>query len=280
MREKSKNVNHNSFIDGIKCNDMRDTWVIILCLFLAIGSLGGAAGFFFGLIQPTIEAQNILKNGAETTATVISLHSNLTQDSERYYYLKLSFINASGEEVTVKTKSLYSEQFISKQRIASRNQFSGKYDVVEKETVQIMYKGDKTVLKGFVPDDDGWWIWLFPVFFGAAGIGLLIAAVCGCVERINDAKIKKNGTDGTGVYLKHSSSSSTNGVNYNNIYFTFKNDQWEYVEVKTGALYEDYEAEALKAMQSFPIKYIGDKAVIVVDKSEFLRFQGERQASV
>ena len=68
---------------------MRETWVIILCLFLGFGSVGVGAGIFFGLIKPPMEAKNILKNGTETTATVISLYSSMTKGSQRYYSLML-----------------------------------------------------------------------------------------------------------------------------------------------------------------------------------------------
>ena len=265
---------------------MKAVWEIILDLFGVFAFVGVGAGVFFGLIKPPMEAKNILKNGTETTATVISLHCNFTKISsvtngsvaktteDAYYSLKLSFINAAGEEVTVKTNSIYPEQFITKQGIASKNKFSGQYDVIEKETVQIMYKGNKAILKGFVPDKGEGWLWLFPIVFGAIGIGLFIASLFAFMNVISSFKLKKYGTDGIGIYLKHEITPSKNGTKYG-VYFTFQNEQEQHVEVKTDYIYEEYEAEALKAMQSFPIKFIGDKAIIVVEKSVFLQYKVE-----
>ncbi|MCL2132083.1 MAG: hypothetical protein FWH36_06495, partial [Lentimicrobiaceae bacterium] len=82
---------------------MKAVWEIILDLFGVFAFVGVGAGVFFGLIKPPMEAKNILKNGTETTATVISLHCNFTKISsvtngsvaktteDAYYSLKLSF---------------------------------------------------------------------------------------------------------------------------------------------------------------------------------------------
>jgi hypothetical protein len=54
-----------------------------------------------------------------------------------------------------------------------------------------------------------------------------------------------------------------------NIYFTFENQHGEIIEAQTGFLaFEDFEAEALAAMKTFPIKYKGKKAIIMVDRKE------------
>jgi len=256
---------------------MKDVWLIIMGMFIAFGVAGGGIVMFIGLFKPTIDAKNILKTGDETTAKIIRLNSSMSKDGQRYYFLELSFYNAKGEEIRYKTNSLYSESFIIEQGIASRNDITRKYDVVEKEMVQVMYKGNKAVLKGFVPDEGEEWLWLVPVAFGLIGIGGFIALLFVFMNVMTLSEIKKNGTSGMGIYLKHESSLSKSGTTTTyNIYFTFENDQGKYVEVVTGYNYQDYEAEALIEMQSFPIKFKGDKAVIVVDKSEFLQFKAKK----
>jgi hypothetical protein len=254
---------------------MKDTWLIIMGMFIALGVAGGGVGMFFGLFKPTMDAKNILKTGDETTANIIRLNSSMSKGNQRYYFLEISFRNAKGEEIRVKTNSLYSEKFIVEQGIASKNETTRKYDVIEKETVQVMYKGNKAVLKGFVPDEDEKWLWLVPVVFGLIGIGIFIVCLFAFMNALTLSKIKKHGVSGTGIYLKHETATSK-GVTTYNICFTFENRDGKYVEVQTGYNYADYEAETLMTMQKFPIRYEGNKAVIMVDKSEFLQFKATK----
>jgi hypothetical protein len=265
---------------------MKEPWVIIMCMCLSVGFIGCGAGVFFGLIKPPLEAENILKNGTETTATVIALNSGMSKGSgssgtkteyERYYNFTLSFFNEKGEEITFKTGNLYPEQFIREQGIASYNEFSHKYNKIEKKTLQVMYKGKKAVLKDFVPEIDTGdkLLWIFPVVFGGTGIVLFIAVVFGFINIVNDKQIKKYGTPATGVYLKHEESGSSGKDKLYVIYFAFKNEWGEYFEDKTACIYDKYEAEVFETMQSFPVKFKGNKAVIMVDKNEILRFKAE-----
>ena len=50
------------------------------------------------------------------------------------------------------------------------------------------------------------------------------------------------------------------------IAFTFKNGNDDTVEFKTRFIYTASDAEKLAEMGSFPIKYKGEKAVIITDK--------------
>ena len=69
--------------------------ILALFLFLLIpAAFGGVgAGVYLGLIRPYNEAGKVLKNGVETTATIIDVDSNFTVSSssgnttkkERYY---------------------------------------------------------------------------------------------------------------------------------------------------------------------------------------------------
>jgi CMP-N-acetylneuraminic acid synthetase len=60
-------------------------------------------------------------------------------------------------------------------------------------------------------------------------------------------------------------------VPFYSIYITFKNDYGKIVETKTDCSYRRHEAEALAAMQSFPIKYMDNQAIIMVDKDVLLQ---------
>ncbi len=267
---------------------MKSMWIFIIVMFISLGAIAGGVGMFFGLYRPALDAANILENGVETTANIIRLNSTMakaesvddhrrkkrrkTKQGERLYYLELSFRNTKGEEIRYKTGSIYTESFIINQGIASKNEITRKYDIVEKETVQVMYKGNKAVLKDFVPDKDLTRTWFVPLIFGVIGIGFFTVSLFAFMDEITLLKIRKEGVSGTGIYLKNTSDSTKTY----NIYFTFENKDGKYVEVETGSIYDESEAEALIEMQSFPIKFIGDKAVIMVDKEELLQFKTKK----
>jgi len=225
---------------------------------------GVGAGVFFGVIQPQMEAGNILKNGVETTATVVAIDSKVivssssgnTKTKERYYSLRLSFVNSEGDEIEYTTRSIYPERFISK------------YDIKNGKTVQVMYASAKAVVKGFVPGYETW-LWLFPVIFGAIAAGFLLLLAFSIVVSANDYIVKKFGVPAIGIYLgqreliKWSNDSESN---FYSITCTFKKNNGDTIEAKTGFIYTNSEAEDLAKMGSFPIKYKWKKAVIMIDK--------------
>ena len=234
--------------------------IIIYLLIPAIfGGIG--AGVYFGIIRPYHEAGKILKNGVETTATIISVKSNVTVSSssgnttreERYYYLKLSFVNSEGDKMEYKTRSIYPAGFI-------RN-----YDIKNGGTVQAMYVGDKAVVKGYVPKYEKW-LWLFPVVFGAIAAGFLIFLVIGFLWTADDYIIKKFGAPATATYLEQKKL-ACDDTGLNSIICTFVKDNGDTVEVKTCFIYNNLEAEELAKMGSFPIMYKGKKAVIMIQKT-------------
>ena len=156
----------------------------IIAYMLIPGIFGGiGAGVYFWLINPQTEAGTILKNGIETTATIIGIDSKVTKTSssgikttsEHYYYLRLSFVNSDGYEIEYKTHNIYPEEFIHK------------YTIDTGETVQVMYAGTKAVVKGFVPEYQIW-LWLFPVVFGAIAAGFLILLVLSFTGKFGDSK--------------------------------------------------------------------------------------------
>jgi hypothetical protein len=236
----------------------------ILVYLLIPAIFGGVgAGVFFWVIQPRLEAGKILKNGVETTATVtdiesagtVSSKSGSTTKTERFNKLKLSFVNSEGNEIEYKTRGIYPDGFIRKNKI-NKN-----------ETVQVMYVGAKAVVKGFVPEYETW-LWLFPVVFGAIAAGFLMFLALGFVWTASDSIIKKFGEPVTGTYLEHKKFMNGDDSNMNSIICSFKNDNGNTVEVKTRFIYSNAEAEELAKMGSFPVIYKGKKAVIMVDKTK------------
>jgi hypothetical protein len=89
------------------------------------------------------------------------------------------------------------------------------------------------------------------------------------------------GTPGTGIYQKSETSSFWTEPY---IVYSFENKNGDQVEVKTRYISKDYkmvvpkgyEVEALIEMKSFPIKFKGNKAVIMVNKSELLQLHEEK----
>ena len=158
----------------------------ISCLLIGLIFGGIGAGVFFGILKPPMDARRILKNGTEVTAAIIDIGSNLTEkfgkSEECYYYLTLSYVNSEGEEVTVKTSSLYPERFIRDQKIAAYNNASGIYNTITKETIQVKHISSKVVVKDFIPKSEPLLLWLFPVVFGAIGVFFLITLIMGIVK--------------------------------------------------------------------------------------------------
>jgi hypothetical protein len=128
-----------------------------------------------------------------------------------------------------------------------------------------MYLENEAVIKDFVPDSESW-MWVFPIVFGSIGVGILALSVVGLLKQAAYSKIKQYGTPGVGIYLKHEQWDSSRTLLYN-IYFTFKNKNGKTVETQTGFVYSEREKETLISMRSFPIKYSGDRATIMVDKN-------------
>ena len=144
--------------------------IILLIAGLIFAGIG--TGLFFLLIKPSIDARNILENGIETTATIIDINSNMSKGNERFFWLKLSFVNSAQEKITYRTKSIYPLSFITAHGIAEINNNAKKYKATNKP-IQVMYLGNKAVVKDFIPKEDkDWTNWLGPGFFG--GIGVLI----------------------------------------------------------------------------------------------------------
>ena len=238
---------------------------IVMSLIPGIVFGGVGVGLFFLVLRPPVEAIKILKKGTETTATIVNfdskftttIKSGATSKKEKYYYLTLSFVNSNGEEILYKTKSIYPQQFIRDMKIAKN------------KTVQVMCLGNKAVVKEYNPADADLMLWAVSVIFGTIGIIFFILAISTIVYYI----ILLYGTLGTGMYQKYETSRLN--TNYN-VYFTFKNKYGKTIESKTGLIYKEYEAEALKEMNIFPIKFISNKAVIAVDKSEFLQYKAKK----
>jgi hypothetical protein len=139
---------------------------------------------------------------------------------------------------------------------------SGRYD---EQQVQVIYLGNKAVVKGYVPVKGDALFWLFPIVFGAIGAAFWIVLFWGIVKATGDFVIKQFGAEGTGIYLKHERRIVTDATS-NTIYFTFENRRQEIIEAKTYCIFSDIEAERLKTMQTFPVKFLGNKAILTIDR--------------
>ena len=231
---------------------------------------GVAAAIIIWVLVPPLSAKRILNNGVETTATVVNFAKKFTETTKsgssskktEHYYITLSFVNSKGQEVVYKTKSIYTKQFINSMKIA------------ENERVQVMCLGNKAVVKGYEPKKNDSWLWIFVLVFSTIGILLWILAVWS----ITNVAIMRYGTPATGIYQKTETSSFWTE---SHIIFSFENKNGKQVEVKTRYIcrdykleaMKDYEVEALIKMKSFPIKYKGNKAIIVVDNIEFQQYK-------
>ena len=245
---------------------MKKILVAILSFFLSLllpAIFGGTgAGVYFGVIKPQSDARKILANGTETTAAVkevkskisVSSSSGSRRTSGRLYYLVLSFVNSDGDKIEYRTRSIYPEDFI-------RN-----HQITEESSVQVKYIGSKAVVTGLVPEYEIW-LWLFPVVFGAIGAGFIFLMALSLVWNANDSFIKKYGIPATGTYLEQKKYVDNKESNFNNIIFTFRNENGEIIEVKSNPVYSNSDAQKLAEMGSFPIKYRGKKAVIIIDKN-------------
>jgi len=164
--------------------------ILSFMLFVLFGFIfaGIGAGVYLWVLKPPMEAAKILKNGVETTATVIAAESNSTINDVPQYYLVLSYVNSEGKKITCKTNSIYDERFLQDMNIAAEKNFTtGNY---YEQQVQVMYIGAKAVVKGFVPEKADWWLWIFPVVFGAIGVAIWLALLWGIVKLTGEFIIK------------------------------------------------------------------------------------------
>jgi len=236
---------------------------IIAYLIIPAAFGGAGVGIFLWLINPSLEARKVLKNGIETTAVIINIDgagsksssSGNTTRNDNYFRFVLSFVNSDGNEIEYKTRGIYPEKFIRTNNIKKG------------EIVHVKYMDDKAVVKNFIPEYEKW-LWAFPIVFGAIAAGFLAILLIGFLWIANDLIIKKFGTSVTGTYLEHKKFINANDSKMTRIICSIKNNNGETVKVKTTFIYSDSEAEGLAKMGSLPIKYIGEKAVIMIDKND------------
>lgn len=112
------------------------------------------------------------------------------------------------------------------------------------------------------------------LFFATFGIGLTAMTTTSFWLNVRDNGIKKRGTSAEGSYISHETNVSVDRIDYYKISFSFVNKNGNTVVATTRSLYRVMEAKVLAAMKNFPIKYIGHKAVIDIDK---MRMQKEIQ---
>ena len=235
-----------------------------ILLFLLIPGIFGGFGsvVYLAMIKPQNEAKIILKNGIEATATIIDFDSSVSISNtsgnmttkERYYAIKLAFINSEGKEINYKSPCIYPEEFIRK-------------NIEIGETIQVMYAGTRAVVKDFVP---GYkiWLWLLPVIFGAIAVGLSILIAVSLLGSLNDYIVRNYGAHTTGKYLRQKCFLNKEESDLNSITCMIKTDNGDTIEVQTRFLFTNSEAKGLAEMESFPILYKGKNAVIVVDKNK------------
>ncbi len=108
--------------------------------------------------------------------------------------------------------------------------------------------------------------------FLTAGVGIyfLTLFVRDSLFNMQNRWIKRFGRDATGTYMNHKSViakiKGEEKITYYNIYFSFENEAGKTIETKTrGDVFPIHEVEKLIHMQTFPIRYIGNNAVIMID---------------
>lgn len=233
-------------------------WVYLL---FATVFTAGAVLIFSLWIWPAVEDKNIAANGTETTATVQDVATNVTINGQPYYYIQLSFTNEAGQIVDTLTNSSYTWNDLKNLGIATGN------IVNYGAEVQIKYECKKAVLTGIEPKDTGI-LWLALIPFGAAGLGMSAAFIVTLFKEKTERRIRAEGRDAAGTYVKNSFSLSFNRARLYKIRFTFTNDTGETVNAKTRSIYSWHEMEKLAQMGTFPVKHEGDKAVIALDKNQ------------
>jgi hypothetical protein len=257
---------------------MKEVFSVILLMLVGMFFLGVGVGIFLWVLRPPMEAKKILKNGIETTATIVGIGSNVKisnsqngKKEEQYYFLKLSFVNSSGKTITFKTKSIYPESFIEDMNIVDYNINSKKYDITTKESIQVISLGNKAVVKDFIPNNrSSWWLWILSFVFSLVGTGILISLAIGVINVTVESIIKLHGAPTAAVYSSHTYDTVSSTETLYTIYFSFENTKGETVVGKKLISNSDIEAEMLIELGLFPIKYIGNKAAVMLNKDEIL----------
>lgn len=109
-------------------------------------------------------------------------------------------------------------------------------------------------------ENDSKWFLLFFVAIGLVAIGFGIKNM---VKMIKDNKTIKKGKDGIGTFITRKPYGSINDIPMFKVEFSFTNDDNQVCQVISGQIYTYEEVDTLKNNKEFPIKYLGDSAVIV-----------------
>lgn len=245
--------------------------IVFLICGIAFSTVATVMFCFF--ILPGIQDKDILKNGKEAIATVIDVGSNTTYNDEEYYYIKFTFVNDQGQTITYKTNSAYTIWDLEDMGHVTIDMHSYTFTPISGTTIEIKYVGNKAVAKDYIEEPQGIVQWVMVIVFGLVGVGMMVAFVVSIVNSKGNKKILQHGMDGTGTFLQHSVGMIVNGVRHFKIHFSFVNQMGETVIAKTGTNYLSYEVDALMTMHTFPIRYIGNKAVINLSKQELLSGQ-------
>jgi len=179
---------------------MKQTNNLMYCIVLPLILVAIAAYVFFGMCLPEIQNKNTLNNGKETTADITGVNLNQGFFGGGKLYIQFTFKNDSGKTIATQTNDAYSAEKLEEMGIITIT--DGKIDVVdnkikvvEDQTIQIKYSGDKAVAKDYIAKND-----ITTTAVASVGIVLLGAAMFVVffmfIKKTNTANLQTNKGDG------------------------------------------------------------------------------------
>lgn len=245
----------------------------VLLIILAVVFIGLSIGLFEINFIPKAADKKVLQNGVETTATVESVYSNTKINGKPYYYIEFIYKNEKGEYITAKTNAAYTFEKLLNMNVIYYDTIYNDYYIPENATIQIKYLGNKAVAKDYVESKSNSIMYIVSGIFLLFGLIAFATSISIFVKKGKYNKLLKTGVEGEGRFMSKKVGISVNREKYYKIKFSFTNENGQFTEYETDAIYRELEANVIETMKTFPIKYKGKKAIINLSNQELLDAQ-------
>jgi len=226
---------------------------------------GVSVGLFLGILNVAQRDERVANNSdlPIVTAQVIGISSTLMVNNVSYYRILFTW-DDNGVTRSGRTNSAYTH--------VQAMQF------VNNGTIEIRVDGTRAVAYPFIQTPGMTAIWVLVIVFGAVGMVQFLVAAVLAVLVIRIGMIARTGVEGMGRFIDATVGILwANGGPRHRIRFSFQGIGDIKHTNRTGSRFTTREAAAARAMQNFPIRYRGGRAVILIAPlREFMRDNAER----
>lgn len=235
-------------------------FIMLFAFFFMIPSLILFNDFKNGFVY-----KDLVKNGTETYATVVTNSARSTSEINgvKYYSIEYTFTDSNNETHTGRTSEAYTYSEIVV--LKKNGTILIKYNPKTFQSIQATYK------MGSSPTTT-----IFLVF---TGVDIIIwgVAIFLVVKEIKNRKILKNGKVYIATYVSSGSNVKVNGMPMFHIKYFWENENGEMFEEKSGHDYTYMEAMAFETAKTFKVKAANGKSVIYSTPAELVKLNTKNE---